>query len=726
MASKQAIRRRNAKQNEQTRDVLDYRAFNVRSATVDTEHRSIEAVIASETPVPEFDWERYEVVPRVLLASGVVMPSGDQMPLLDSHNRWSTENQLGSIRNLRRENGNIVGRLFFSSVAEDAWTKVREGHVTDVSAGFRVHEETYVPRGQTQKIDGRDFTGPVNVATKWGLREGSITPIGADEMAKMRGLDASNLPPSLRKEFAMTEELRALCVERGMDAKLSDDEAQRWMVDNFKAPEKKAEERKEEPAKETLDFSQARADKLVADAIAKHEASRATFRKEVDAMCELADVQDFARDAYDLGSIDKVREAILARKKEASPNVPGAPIIRFGAAQKEKHRGAVGSALNLRALQATGASQKTIDAVFPVEGRDKQAHEFRNASLLDMARECLEMDGFATRGLTREQIAMAALGFPHQANLRADAGYHTTGSFVLLTADAVNKSLQAGYQEFPATWRGPMRQAASVPDFKTISRVRLGAIPNIPIWPDNADPEKASFADAREQYAVEARSVNVSFSWRLLVNDDMDALSRTPSQLGQACSRTVNAVAWAQITANPALSDGIALFAAATGARKRTNLTTGAGVPSVTTLQTLGNLMQQMRGENTPDGNEGSDILNLQPRYIVGPSALSTTIKQLVLSAYDPAATNHLTYNTATELVPVIEPLLDANSAKAWYLFASPGQIDTVEVTFLQGQESPVTRSWSEEKNLAQNWTVLQTFAAKAMNHRGIQKHAGE
>jgi hypothetical protein len=38
----------------------------------------------------------------------------------------------------------------------------------------------------------------------------------------------------------------------------------------------------------------------------------------------------------------------------------------------------------------------------------------------------------------------------------------------------------------------------------------------------------------------------------------------------------------------------------------------------------------------------------------------------------------------------VEEAQLDGNSTSAWYLAADPSQIDTVEVSFLQGEESPV------------------------------------
>jgi hypothetical protein len=287
--------------------------------------------------------------------------------------------------------------------------------------------------------------------------------------------------------------------------------------------------------------------------------------------------------------------------------------------------------------------------------------------------------------------------------------------------------MMVGYTEAPSTWRGPMRQGTSVADFKQINRLRMGAIPNLPIWNDTSEPNKASFTDARESYAVESRSLGVSFSYKLLVNDDMDALTRTPVMLGAAAARTVNAVAWAQLTSNPTLSDGVTLFSDVSGARKRKNFTTGTGAPSVTTLGLLTNLMRQMRGENTPEGAESDDILNLQPRYLVVPSALETVALQLVNSAYDPnSSVNTLVYNPARTMIPVIEPILDANSILAWYLFADPSTIDTIEVTFLQGQENPLVRSYMDEEKLSMEYYVLQTFAAKAMNHRGIQKHKGE
>jgi hypothetical protein len=737
-------RRSAARQSEQAveHDRAEFRTFAVRAASLDEQHRSVEADVATETPVPEWDWERWEMVPRVLLASGAQFPSNGQVPFLDSHNRSGTDSQLGSARELAKLGDRVRGRLFFSSTADKQYTKVREGHITDVSAGFTVQNEVHVPAGSTHTIDGRSFTGPVNVATKWKLREVSITPIGADEQAKLRAAGRQQAPP--RGKFAMNEQLRALCVSKGMPEKATDEEAQRWLLDNFQAVEGKPASKTEPPQAGAerkapppaappappATFDAAAVQAIVRQALAENETQRAAaiaaHRKEVDELCELSGVRA-SPEIYALPDALAVRKHLIDERARAAPTLLGGVQIEPGPASRDKFREVVGTAFTLRCLENTSQPAAAIERLLPLAKRPKGHEQFRFASLLDIARECLRADGFNIRGdLTREQIAIAALGWPEKAGFRSGSpAYHTTGSFPNLVVDAINKSMQIGYEEVKSTWRGPMRQGMSAQDFKQIHRLRLGAVPNFPIWPDNDKPSEVSFADAQEQYAVEAYSLKFSFSWRLLVNDDMDVLSRAPAMVGAAAARTVNAAAWAQLTGNPTMGDGVALFSAASGARKQANLTTGVLPPSVAARQTLTNLMRQMRGENTPEGNTAPDILNLEPMYIIGPSALETTIMQLVNSLADPAQANPAVFNPARTLTPVIEPLLDASSAVAWYLFASPSQIDTVEVTFLQGQESVVTRDWVDEENLSRCWAAVQTFAAKALNHRGMQKAAG-
>ena len=729
-ASKQATRRKTAKLKEEER--FEFRPFAVRSETLDLEARTIETVIATETPVLMPDYDRWEMVPEVLLSSGVIFPSSRQVPFLDSHNRYSTEDQLGSTRQIRVEGNEVRGVLHFSTTAEKQWTQVREGHSTDVSAGYQVLQKTFVPRNTKQTIQGREYTGPVNVVTKWKLREVSLTPIGADEQAKLRGLNPTAFDNA--GDFEMNPELKTLLESRGMPKELSDDEAQRWAIENNLGEKK--EERAEPPA--TIPFDPKLVAEAAADAarkaVADEQTRQANFRNEIRSLCELADLPELLERCVSEGSIEKARELILKEKKERSDSNSVNPVIRVTGEGKTRFLSDLGTALNLRAMEdalpnwkSSERGKKIFDEVFPDAQRGKGADTFRNASLYQLAEEFVRANGYDTRGLTREQVAITAMFGPEHAglNVRDSGAYHVTGSFLNLTKDAVNKSMQVGYNEAPSTWEGPMRRGADATDFKQLHRIRMGAVPNLPVWNDNKNPNQASFADAEEKYAVESYSLGLSFSYRLLVNDDMSALGRAPAMLGQAAKRTVNSVAWAQITSNPTMTDSVSLFSAATGARKRDNLITGSATPSVSTVGAMTKLMRLMRGENTPEGNESDDILNLQPAYIVGPAALEVTINQLVNSAYDPSANLTQVYNPTRTLTPIIEPILDAASASAWYLFANPSQIDTVEVTFLQGQRTPIVRQELDFSKLSQEMYVLQTFAAKAMNHRGIIKHAG-
>jgi HK97 family phage major capsid protein len=44
-----------------------------------------------------------------------------------------------------------------------------------------------VPEGETVEIEGREYTGPVNIRMEWDAQEASLVPLGADSQAQIRG-----------------------------------------------------------------------------------------------------------------------------------------------------------------------------------------------------------------------------------------------------------------------------------------------------------------------------------------------------------------------------------------------------------------------------------------------------------------------------------------------------------------------------------------------------------
>jgi len=169
------------------------RSAHVTPSTIDTKKRSIEAVLASEARISEFDFERGEVIDVILLVDG--MEFADQIPFLDSHGRFSIEDQIGSISELRTERTELLGRAFFGRTqkANDAFMMAEDGHITDLSIGFKKEITVFVEKGSTFEQGGRSIEGPAVISLKTTIKEGSLLSIGADEGAKLRGAGVESI-----------------------------------------------------------------------------------------------------------------------------------------------------------------------------------------------------------------------------------------------------------------------------------------------------------------------------------------------------------------------------------------------------------------------------------------------------------------------------------------------------------------------------------------------------
>jgi len=164
------------------------RAAHVTPKTIDKKERSIEAVFASEQRVATWDWQRGEMVDEILLASGFRF--ADQIPFLDSHDRFSIAGQIGSASDMKVETDKLTGRVFFGRTqkAEDAFTMATDGHIEDLSIGFVKKIVVFVERGATFQNGSTTIEGPANISLETEVKEVSLTPIGADSTTKLRGI----------------------------------------------------------------------------------------------------------------------------------------------------------------------------------------------------------------------------------------------------------------------------------------------------------------------------------------------------------------------------------------------------------------------------------------------------------------------------------------------------------------------------------------------------------
>jgi phage major head subunit gpT-like protein len=223
--------------------------------------------------------------------------------------------------------------------------------------------------------------------------------------------------------------------------------------------------------------------------------------------------------------------------------------------------------------------------------------------------------------------------------------------------------------------------------------------------------------DGAETYAVLTYGRIVALSRQAIINDDLRGFDRLVSAFGNSSRRLENRTVYAQLTANAPLSDTVALFHA-----NHANLQTGAG--SALQMSALTAARAAMRVQKGYQNEE----LNVVPNFLICPAALEQAAYQLTSSQYVPAKSsdvNEFRFGGRTALTPIIEPILDASSATAWYMASDSNQIDTVEYCYLDGAEGPVIETDAGFDVDGISYKCRLDFAAKAVDYRGLYKANG-
>lgn len=342
-----------------------------------------------------------------------------------------------------------------------------------------------------------------------------------------------------------------------------------------------------------------------------------------------------------------------------------------------------------------------------------RASEFRHHSPLEIGRRYLMALGYH-KALNMSRVELASLLMSRhrlQAALQGVYLAHATGDFPYLLADAMGKSLRQEYALAEPTWAAWARKTTA-PDFKDIKRIQLSEAADLAVIPEGDEYEYGALSESREVYALETQGKGLKFTRQMLINDDLSAFDRVPRLMGRAARRAEESACIAILTANAALSDGNALFSTA-----HANLTTGA-----LSVTSLGAAVAAMRVQ-TALGS--TDPLDLTPRVLLVPAAIETVARQLVSSTVDPAKSNATPNPFANQLEVVSSARLDGTSTTQWYAFADNNQIDTVELAFLEGEETPVVEEEDEFDSDVRKVKVRHTFKPKAIDHRGMVRSSG-
>lgn len=650
-------------------------------STLDEKTRSVEVVLTTESPALVFDWDR-GIINEILLMSGAQIPESRQLVMLDTHSRFETANIIGSAREIRIEAGQMVGRAQYSSApeAESPWIKTKEGHLTDFSIGYRNDEVVWIAPGETATIEGRVFTGPVQVVTKWTPRELSAVPVGADSSAKARSEINPKTENINKEDIMMDPKLRKFLERSGLPVTATEEEAIAFM-DRADDP----------PEKDPVDL-----DKIRSDATGK-ERDRI---REIDALLQKYDSQDLARDMIVGGrSLDDAQRAILdklqAKSKVQNPGFTG---IVMGADEKDKFRAAANDALMLRA----GMEIKT-----PAPG----AQDMRGYTLVEMARECLRMAGHNHHGTAKDMIGRAM----------------TSSDFPYILANLATKSMQQAWDATTETWQ-IWCGIGSVSDFKTYYDNALSEHDDLEEIPDSGEIPYGSFTEKiPETYKADSYAKKFRITRVMMINDDMGALTAMPARRAEAAARKVGDVAYAVLTGNGNMGDGHPIFSETYHAN---DAASGFhGVPGVV------NLGEAIRAMGVQKDIKGLRRLNIRPEFFIGPKAIEglseVFFRSEKFSDHSTVATDSSFASTRTNpysgtyFTRVYEPRLDDEDDALWYLAAAKGK--TVKVVFLNGVQAPLMEIRQPGFTIEGfEYLVSIDVGAYATDYRGLYSNAGE
>jgi hypothetical protein len=688
------------------------------------------AVIATETPVMIYDEIRRQWIQQVLLMDGVQFRNERrQLPIVDSHNDKTVRNVFGSIRGIAIEGDQLVGLPEFATDEESQKiaTRYNEGHLNDFSIDAQILARQYVPEGQTYTTrQGKVIEGPAEIVTQWEPHNASICATGADPNSTVRrSIDREEVS---RMDESLLKTLAGLGVPEGMTepgaiiaflaGKLSGEVSPEIpevesAMDEMKMPEGEIKKAEDVPAEMKVENME---DEVKAE-VARQLKAEKTRRDAIVASVKLGRLErSFADELIDDGvSVADANERIL-RKMANQPlgGTGSGSSVRVTESEQDKFMEQATAGLVQRCFQGQIKHQKAPD----VQG----AEHFRNLGLYRLAEACVRRMAINPERYSKSDVARLAMG--HQGTFdrlriqRSNDVYHTSGSFANLLLDAASKTLTASYVEAPYTWDQWVRQAQSVDDFKSINRISLGESPNLEVVPEGKDYPEGKVVDQRKSYKIEKYGKEFTITWETVINDDLDALSRIPAMHGAAARRTQEKAIYDVFLSNPTMPDGVALFSASHASG--TNLSGSAAAPSKTTLDKAFEVMGKQKGLN-------SDVfLGLTPSVLLVPLAYAGTALELVNSTAsienekNSGVSNLYGRGGARQLKVVATPYLDSNSATNWYAIADNSLIDTVEITFLSGEESPVLESDWNMRNDSYVYKVRQSFAAAVIEHRGI------
>ena len=384
----------------------------------------------------------------------------------------------------------------------------------------------------------------------------------------------------------------------------------------------------------------------------------------------------------------------------------GAPVSsRMGSDEGDSFRQAAVDAMLLRA---------GVDVQNPARG----AEEMRGYSLRDMVIECMARDGMGT---TTSLLRMSKDDLWNEACRQF---FNPTAAFPAILDNAIKKNIVQKYQEIPTTFQ-LWTAKGSVPDFKPTkdhSYLAGGAGEFLRVGENGelkADTPKSELLPQRQ---IDTFGRQFSMTRQAFINDDVGFITEVPGLYATSAKRTINKQVYKILIDNPAIFDGVSLFDNA-----HNNLIASGAAPSIDTLQAA---MLKLLHQTDPFG----DSIMVEPKYVIVPVGYGFKMSQILETAMIDVTgigshTANALYQYRNKLQVIEEGALNvlagSGNAIPWFVAGDQRYAKSLQVDYLNGQETPTIRRSEVPGRLGFVWDIWLDWGITAVDFRGIAKNPG-
>ena len=395
-------------------------------------------------------------------------------------------------------------------------------------------------------------------------------------------------------------------------------------------------------------------------------------------------------------NIDQVRTAVLAQIQR-----DGVPVhMRVTVDEGDKFRAAASDALMLRSgISVINAAAGAID--------------LRGMSLRDLAIQCLSREGRSANELLRMDSS-------EMYNQLCRDFYNPTAAFPAIMDSAIRKSIIQIYNQVPTTYQA-WTSKGSLSDFKETAdhEYVIGGLGDFEEVPENgeikADLPRTELLPSRK---LKTYGKQFSMTRQAFINDDIGFITRIPGLYATKAKMTLDKQVYTILFSNQKIFDGKALFDASHG-----NLIASGTKP---TQQSIQQIILQMQRQKDQFG----DAIYITPKWIIVPVGYEFDLAVILHSAQVVGSANNDVnplYNYPIQIVqtPVLNALAN-DKAAPWFMVADPMSAKSIQVDFLNGQETPIVRRMESPGTLGYTWDIYTDWGVSVRDYRGIAKNPGE